>query len=447
MTARAGLRVRITALFALVALGVSAALALGTYSLTRSSLVLERERTAVRGTYYDAAAVRSGLSAEDPQVVDVLRALDTGTNRRPLLRRDGRWYARAADDGSTSAVPATLQRMAEAGKPGLQRVRVGGDPVLIVAVPLPDVRATYYELNDLTELSRTLRSLEGVLALLAIGTALAGAALGWWAAQRVLRPLASVTDAATLIASGNLHARLDPAKEPEIAALSASFNTMVDELSSRLERDRRFAADVSHELRSPLQTLSAAADILDRRRDRLDERTGAAVGLLTTEVARFQELVTDLLQLARGDRPAERVPTDVAALVAEVARRYGVHPEVAPSGPVTALVDPPRLRQAVVNLLENAQRHGGGVLAVRVIGTPTCVAVEVDDDGPGVPEEERQLVFDRFARGRAASARRESEGTGLGLALVRQHVEAHDGRVLLLDRPGGGARFRLELPR
>ena len=439
----AGLRVRVTALFTAGALGVSAAVAAASYSLTRGTLLQERERTAVRAAYADAAAVQAQLSAEDPDLVEVLRSLDTGANRRPLIRRDGQWYARTTDDGITEAIPAPLQQLAGRARPGVQRVRVDGTPAVVVAVPLPS--ATYYELTDLGELEQTLRSLALILTLVALATSLAGAGLGWWAGRRVLRPLSSVTEAATSITAGDLSARLDPAKEPDLARLTRSFNAMVEELQARLERDRRFAADVSHELRSPLQTLCAAAEVLDRRRDRLDERTGAALGLLTGEVSRFSDLVSDLLQLSRGDRPAERRPVDVPALVREVCASRGV--AVDGETALVAPVDRTRLRQALVNLLDNADRHGGGVVAVRVLGDEHCVAVEVDDDGPGVPPEERDLVFDRFARGRTASARRDSEGTGLGLALVAQHAQAHDGRVLVLDRPGGGARFRLELPR
>ncbi|MDP9436750.1 MAG: HAMP domain-containing histidine kinase, partial [Actinomycetota bacterium] len=401
-----------TALFTAGALGVSAAVAAGSYQLTRSALVQERERTAVRATWSDAVAVQEQLSTEDPDLVEVLRTLDTGSTRRPLIHRDGQWYARSTDDGITAAIPANLQEWVAQDRPAAQRVRIEGTPTLVVAVPLAS--ATYYGLTDLSELDGTLRSLSLILSLVALATSLAGAALGWWAGRRVLRPMTSVTEAATSIAAGDLSARLDPAREPDLARLTASFNTMVDALQARLERDRRFAADVSHELRSPLQTLSAAAEVLERRRDRLDPRTGAALGLLTGEVARFGDLVSDLLQLSRGDRPAERRPVDVPALVREVCAPRGVPVEGLPG--LVAEVDQARVRQTLVNLLDNAERHGGGVVAVRVLGDESCVAVEVDDAGPGVPVEERELVFDRFARGRAASARRDSEGTGLGLA-------------------------------
>ena len=110
-------------------------------------------------------------------------------------------------------------------------------------------------------------------------------------------------------------------------------------------------------------------------------------------------------------------------------------------GPLVVRADARRLRQVLVNLLDNADQHGGGPVAARAYRTGDRVRLEVDDEGPGVPEEERGLVFDRFGRGRSAGLRGSREGTGLGLALVAQHVAAHDGQVEVVDRPGGGARF------
>jgi signal transduction histidine kinase len=223
---------------------------------------------------------------------------------------------------------------------------------------------------------------------------------------------------------------------------------MVDEVSARSEADRRFAADVSHELRSPLQTLSAATSVLDRRREELDGRTGAAVELIRAEVSRFEHLVTDLLELAKTDLPAERRPTDVVALTRSAAAARGLDPGVVAVSGTTDLVelDPRRFEQLLVNLLDNAVKHGGGAVRVGLDVRSDGLVLEVDDEGPGVPADERGLVFDRFARGRAASARGGSEGTGLGLALVAQHVQAHRGTVDIADRPGGGARFRVTLP-
>ncbi|MGX6608518.1 two-component sensor histidine kinase [Micromonosporaceae bacterium Da 78-11] len=186
---RTGLRVRVIAGFAAGALGLSATMAFVSYEITRRSLLAERERTGVRAAYYDAAVVRAGIIATArPDIAAVLRSLDTGENRRALLFRDGQWYARNADTGFTRAVPAALRQRAEAGQPAVQRVRAGGVPTLVVAVPILG-DAVFYEVDSFQELDHTLGVLTIVLTLVAMSVAAAGAGLGWYASRYVLRPL------------------------------------------------------------------------------------------------------------------------------------------------------------------------------------------------------------------------------------------------------------------
>jgi two-component system sensor histidine kinase MtrB len=444
---RAGLRTRIVTGFAAGALLLSATMAFASYAITRHALLAEREKTAVRAAYYDAAVIRAGLTGTArPAVVALLRSLDTGASRRALINRAGRWYARNADTGITTAVPAALQDRARAGHPAVQRIRAGGSPALVVAVPIT-ADTVLYEVDSLDELNHTLRVLTVVLTLVAIGTTLGGAALGGYAGRYVLRPLSRVADAAREIAGGRSDARLDPATEPDLARLTTSFNDMVDQLSARQERDRRFAADVSHELRSPLQTLAAAASVLTGRRANLDDRTATAAGLVADEVGRLQHLVEDLLTLARGDRPAERTPVDVAELARQVCRERDVSDRVVHrEGPAMWTVDRRRVAQMLGNLLDNAEAYGGGAVAVRLELTGDVGRLDVDDEGPGVSAPDKPVIFHRFVRGRAAGSRADGAGAGLGLALVAQHAAAHGGTVTVEDRPGGGARFRVEMP-
>ncbi|MDG6109958.1 HAMP domain-containing histidine kinase [Dactylosporangium aurantiacum] len=445
---KAGLRTRVVAGFAAGALALSASMAFISYELTRGSLLAGRERAMIRATAYDARIITAGLDGERPDVVAVLKSLDTGGNRRTLLRRDGGWYTRNADPGAADAVPAGLQRLVEQGGQGAQWVRVDGVPALVIGVSLSPTTALY-EIDYLRELDQTLRTLAWVLGLVAAAVAAAGAGLGWYATRYVLRPLRSVADAAQGITDGDLSARLDPATEPDLARLTESFNGMVDQLARRHERDRRFAADVSHELRSPLQTLAASASVLHRRRAHLDERTALAAGLVVEEIGRFQQLVDDLLELARSDQPARRAPVDPHDLARRVVEGQGLDAglvEPAAEDGVRWLVDRRRVEQILANLLDNAVRHGGGPVAVRLTSVGGTGRVEVDDEGPGVRPDDRLVIFDRFVRGRSAGARGGGDGTGLGLSLVARHAAAHGGRVVVLDRPGGGARFRVELP-
>lgn len=443
-----GLRARVTVAFGAGSLVLSAALAGATFQLTEGSALDVRERASVRAAYADARVVSRALAVPEADVVEALRTLDTGRTRLPLLRREGAWFARTADDGLTEAVPAALLQLVESGRPAVQRVRVDGQPVLVLGVPLDAPGTAYFEVDDLTELDRTLRSLGTTLVLVAAATTAAGLALGAWAAGRLLRPVAAMARAAARISDGDLAVRLAPSRDPDLRPLSASFNGMVDTLAARLDRDRRFAADVSHELRSPLQTLTNASAVLHRRTAHLDPRAHAAAELVQTELARFSALVQDLLELAREDQPVQLQDTDVAALVRDECTRRDLAPHVldAGSAPAHWQVEPRRLRAVLANLLDNADRHGGGVVRVRLEQHAGQLVLEVDDAGPGVPPDERALVFDRFGRGRMASSRRDSDGTGLGLALVAAHVAAHGGAVEIGDRPGGGARFRVRLP-
>ncbi|GIH05240.1 two-component sensor histidine kinase [Rhizocola hellebori] len=446
---RPGLRARVTAGFAIGALVVSAAVALLSYQLTERFLLQERERSAVRATYLEAGIVRAGLSTDHPDIAAVLRALDTGGKRRAVLFRDGRWYGRNADFGTKSTIPLDLQDMVNGGQPGAQRIRIDTGPAIVVGVPL-DASTVFYVVDSMQELNRSLQVLAIIITLVAAATTAGGAALGWYAARYVVRPMSYVVSAADNISAGDFTARLDPGTEPDLARLATSFNKMVDQLSARMQRDRRFAADVSHELRSPLQTLSAAASVLLRQKDHMSGRAAAAAVLVSEEAERFQDLVTDLLELSRSDQPAEPEPTDIAELARGVCRTQKISEgivTVRPGTDVIWMIDRRRFQQILANLIENARHHGGGATAIDIGQRDESWLLDVDDEGPGVSPLDRAIIFDRFVRGRTASARGDNDGAGLGLAIVHQHVTAHAGTVTVTDRPGGGARFRIALPR
>jgi signal transduction histidine kinase len=192
--------------------------------------------------------------------------------------------------------------------------------------------------------------------------------------------------------------------------------------------------------------MANAVELLRRRRGELSGTARQAVDLLSSEVNGFQRTVVDLLEISRDDQQVVEI-VDVADLVRHVlAVRPGPAPDLEAEAGLLVPADRRRLDRVIANLLDNADDHANGPVRVAVRRRDGRVRVEVDDRGPGVPGDLRERVFDRFARGVRAGRRGDGTGSGLGLALVARHVRRHGGDVWVEDRPGGGARFVVELP-
>jgi signal transduction histidine kinase len=448
-----GLRVRVVALFAVGGLLLSSAFALGTYSFAKRYLVAQRERTAQRQAFLNARALRGVLGAGTVTVVDALAALEVPSSSNVVLERSNTWYGTSVALGRDD-VPRDLRRLVADGVAAHQRITTADGPAIVVGLRIPSIDADYFEIVVLSELESTLAVIRNSLLGAAALTTVAAALLGVWAARRVLSPLRDVSTTASAIAEGDLSQRLEPRGDPDLDPLVVSFNRMVDALQVRMERDRRFASDVSHELRSPLTTLRASAEVVHDRADELPDRMREPVELLNDEVHRFERLVSELLELARAEAEADAVdlePVNLGELVLHVSglTRDGdfvveIDPWLA-AHPV--LTDKRRVNRVLTNLLDNARQHGGGVRSVTVGRDDGVARITVDDLGGGVPRPEREQVFERFYRGAAAGRREATSGTGLGLALVAEHVRVLRGRVWVDDAvPGPGARFVVELP-
>lgn len=457
---RRRLRFRVTAAFSLGALLLASGISVTTLVLARRYLVSQRETSAVRQARANARLVQSRLREPDPDIPRLLTSLAAPARSSSVLYRDGEWFAADALVGR-DALPIAMQRVVvESRLPARQRYHAAGGTTLSVGIPL-GARAAYFEVSRLRELDRTLSTLRNSLLLASAVLVLGSFGLAVWASRRILTPVAEIGRAATAIAGGQLDARLDAGGDDELFALATSFNAMVDTLQRRIERDARFASDVSHELRSPLTTLRSAVQVMESRRSGLEPPAARALDLLAAEVRRFDDLVRDLLEISRFDAGAadvDRAVVPLATLVGDVLATEGV--DVAadgdaagvlavPSEPLLVDVDPRRLGQALRNVVRNAVVHAGGVRHVRVEADGDFARVLVDDAGPGVDEDERARVFERFARGRAAGRRSSGGGVGLGLALASEHLALQGGRIWVEDAPGvdGGARFVIEVRR
>ena len=448
-----GLRVRAAFGFGITGLIVAVAGASLTYALARSYLVDQREDTAIRQAYVNARLARNILRAEAPDVRAFLASLGGGTASDSVLRYRGESFATSLTIGPEE-IPRDLQRVVGLGHAGHQRYRdAGGNLRLAVGVRLAAVEADYYELFSLAELEDTVELLARSLASGVAGAALIAAMVGWAAANRLVRPLRPVADAAERIAGGALDTRLAEPADPDLRRLTEAFNQMAAALESRIERETRFAADVSHELRSPLAAVSAAVEIIQRRRDQLPPQVTEAFAVLSAKVSLFRRMVLDLLEISRLDGGTAVVSDDLIDLRHLLDRLVDQH--AAPGTPIDVDADAPthirgdrrRLAQAVANILDNANRYAGGAMRVRVVvPSPGWVRLEIEDHGPGISEEERDAIFGRFARGAAGVEAGSDSGTGLGLALTAEHVRLHGGRVWVEDAPDGGARFVIDIP-
>ncbi|HEV7899673.1 MAG TPA: HAMP domain-containing sensor histidine kinase [Planosporangium sp.] len=323
-----------------------------------------------------------------------------------------------------------------------------------------------------------LRSIKVKLGVTLVGAGAAGMAVYWYGtgsfpprtaataiivalvtsqvlAHGMTAPLREMTAAARAMARGDYTRRVRASSRDEVGQLAAAFNQMAADLASADQQRRELIANVSHELRTPI---SALRGVLENIVDGVAAPAPATLRTALSQTERLGRLVTELLDLSRIDAGVLALDLDefaVADLFADVVaeaevaaaareRKVSFRTEVVPAD-LTVRADRERLHQVVVNLLDNAVRHGPADGMVMVSGFPEAagVVIEVADEGPGIPAEERQRVFERFTRG----VRSTGGGTGLGLAIARWVVELHHGTIFVVDAGDpSGCRIRVRLP-
>jgi two-component system, OmpR family, sensor histidine kinase MtrB len=321
----------------------------------------------------------------------------------------------------------------------------------LVGVVIPELDAAYYEFVPITEYRRTLETLLFVLAAGASVTTIGGALAGWFTSRRLMRPLADVASAARAMSAGDLTMRLDVDKDRDLEPVAESFNDMAASLEARISRELRFTADVSHELRTPLTAMASAVSLA--KRAELTGRAEFAVGVLDEQVDHLRRLTLELLEISRIDAGVSELNLEEVDVVLSMLRSLeaaGVDHSCFRSrlgDDVIHLLDRTRFERVLANLLENADRYGGGCTAIEVERRDGDLVFWVDDAGPGVDPSERIAIFGRFHRGNIEQPVDRPKGTGLGLSLVEEHVHMHGGSVWVTDSPEGGARFVVRIPR
>ena len=427
-------------------------------TVAAAAFVLLLQRTLI-ATVQDAATSRAAdLAAEVPsEGVDQVAAGLDGVGQVQLVQ-----IVDPAGRVVAASAPAARQRpLTDVRAPEgiVRQVRASSLPLLdddepyLVVVAGSRWREQPYTVVVATPIAAEQRSVETALSLLLVGLPflllLVGGAtvLG---VGRALAPVDRIRAQVAGIGASRVEKRIPvPATDDEIARLAETMNDMLRRLQEAQQRQRRFVADSSHELRSPLTTLSALLEVAER------DSTGTAwrdlSPLMATEVDRMRRLVQDLLLLATVDEHTMRLnleDVDLDDLVEEGERRLRAQPHLTVevhAVPTRVVGDRGRLARVVTNLTDNAAQHAKGMVRLTLAGDENGALLVVEDDGPGVPPGDRERVFERFVR-LDDSRERRSGGSGLGLAIVREVVAAHGGTVELAEAEAGGCRVEVRLP-
>jgi two-component system, OmpR family, sensor kinase len=441
---------------------VLAALAVGAAdvatSLVLGRYVQRRAETQVREMAQGAGAlVASGGRLTLPSIPG-----PTGPVLVEVLSRNGHVLQRLAGKGA-SQVRLPVDLRSHLDQPRQLKGRSGGtDAFEAIALPATGGRTVVAVISikdDVQTLARlaVVEFVAGVVVLVVL--ALAAAAV----VTVSLRPLRRIAATADAIAEGDLAARVPPApRRSEVGRVATALNRMLGEIESAFaQRDetearlRRFLSDASHELRTPLTSIKGYAELFRRGAQERPQDLAKAMGAIEQEAGRMATLVDDLLLLARLDetRPVEQQPVPLDQLVeaavesARVIDRDRTLLLELPERQLVVTGDAARLRQAIDNLLANIRRHtpAGTVATVALRGLDSQAVLTVEDSGPGIPEADRERIFDRFVRLDPARTRA-SGGAGLGLAVVRSIVAAHGGSVRYRTASPNGSIFEVTLP-
>ncbi|WP_084728998.1 sensor histidine kinase [Streptacidiphilus neutrinimicus] len=449
-TARAGsVRARVTAV---AGLALTLAVALGLVLLYLLQTGSAHRTTDDQLRTYAAQIEQSGQAGAWPRPLPPF-ALDANAQAQ-VLAPDGTVLAAThALDGIGALytlAPGSDTLVRQKAAPALSgevravgtRATVDGRPVDVVVFTTTDLLA---QVNE--TFARLLLIGLPVILLLACGTV-------WLVVGRALRPVERIRRSVTEITAADLSRRVpEPAARDEVGQLARTMNDMLARLDDSATRQRRFAADASHELRSPLAAIRTSLEVGLAHPDtapwpQIAQRAAR-------QSARLEKLVQELLLLARSDDRqlvAHRAPVDLAELIEEI-RATTPSPRVevataghAPGEPVV-LGDREHLGRMVRNLVDNGVRFARHTVLIAVRALPSGeLAIEVTDDGPGIPAEERERVFARFVR-LDTSRERASGSSGLGLAIAKEIATAHGGHITIAQAPSGGALVRVTLPR
>jgi two-component system sensor histidine kinase MtrB len=384
----------------------------------------------------------SGLRPASSPQVDSARLISPEMQEKVAALGHRSWQIRTLDLGD-----------------GRQKYLTYGKPV-----PTKFGHVELYYLMPLTGQDQAATQIQAIVLVTGLTLVILLGVLAALVTRMVVSPVRAAARTAQRLSAGLLDQRMEVNGEDDLARLAASFNQMATNLQRQIVRleemsrlQRRFTSDVSHELRTPLTTVRMAADLIFTERDEFDPAVARSAELLQAELDRFEDLLTDLLEISRFDAGfavLDSEPTDVVPVVHRVVDRLGSLAERVgvplvvnlPDAPVIAEVDPRRVERVLRNLVGNAVEHGEGRPVEVTLGADdAAVAVTVRDHGIGLRAGEEKLVFNRFWRADPSRAR-QTGGTGLGLSISLEDARLHGGWLEAWGAPGQGAQFRLTLP-
>jgi two-component system sensor histidine kinase MtrB len=440
---RFGLRSRVALVFAVLSMVVALLVSAGIYLASRTYLTNQRQVTGVSGALTDARSVDVSI-AGGAQPGEALNQLPVVGSSQALMRVGTVWYSRGSTVSPTD-IPESLIDMTLTTGGGQQRFAI--DDQSFYGVGVYTRSGLFVELYPLADLRELLDDARISLAALAIAAFVVGGGIGRYLGSRLMRPLERLGTGAQRLAAGDLSVRLPDAGDPDLDPISDSFNEMAAAVASRIDRERRFVANVSHELRSPLTTVVGTAELLEQHRDAFPPREARLVSSLAGQARRLSRILLDLLEISSvtASAPVQRDAIDIAALAELVLDGRNLDPALVVGDRPIVVTDARRVERVLANLVDNATRHGDGVRQVLVVDSGSRVRIHIDDAGPGISEQDVARLFEPFARGDRAEELR-VEGAGLGLAIVNDQVKAIGGVVSPGASPFGGARFTLDLP-
>jgi signal transduction histidine kinase len=472
--------------FVAAVLVTALALSLAAYFITKAGQEDEALQKALDQSGFNLFLADSMLPAQ-PEGADFDRLIDAFKIRgdfATLIEAGSQTYFSGLDVNRTLVTPELAAKVAE-GHIGYQNITAPQGLMLVVGGPVRSGELSIYFFFPQGERLAELARLRNILTIAgAILTAL-GAIVGYLLARALVRPIRRTTKAAVQMSHGDLDIRL-PERSDEFGVLASSFNRMAGNLQSKMlaleagqARERRFVADVAHELRTPVSALVGEASLLKTRLATDPAAASSEISQLVTmmnaDITRLRQLVDDLLEISRLEaQAAETVmePVELGTFLGQLVRARDWSETVRLSIPDQALwvqADRRRVERIIVNLVENALKHGAAPVAVEArvaresepgelmepgelawpakpgeLAENSLVQVAVTDNGPGIPVEHLPHIFDRFYK--ADPSRSSSRGSGLGLAIARENARLLGGDITAGNAPGGGARFVLTLP-